>query len=112
MKDKDTKILHKILEYVDDTANYINELDFDAFLLDKKTISACSFAIMQIGELAKEFSNDIQTQNPAIPWNGIKGMRNRIVHEYKNIDFTVLWDTVKTSLPILKTLLFELLKDQ
>lgn len=37
-----------------------------------------------------------------IPWNSIKGMRNRIVHDYENVDLSVLWGTIKESLPDLK----------
>lgn len=29
-------------------------------------------------------------------------MRNRIVHDYENVDLSVLWGTVKNSLPELK----------
>lgn len=29
-------------------------------------------------------------------------MRNRIVHDYENIDLSVLWGTIKESLPDLK----------
>ena len=37
-----------------------------------------------------------------IPWNSIKGMRNKIVHDYENVDLSVLWGTIKESLPKLK----------
>ena len=37
-----------------------------------------------------------------IPWKSIKGMRNRIVHDYDNVDLSVLWSTIKISLPELK----------
>jgi len=111
MKNKDKIILQKIIEYIDDASQYAFGLDYDSFLQDKKSMSACAFAILQIGELAKELGEDIQNQNPAIPWKGIRGMRNRIAHDYKNIDSTVLWDTVETSLPKLKSQLLELLKN-
>ena len=29
-------------------------------------------------------------------------MRNRIVHDYENVDLSVLWGTIKESLPELK----------
>jgi len=110
MKNKDNIILQKILEYIDDISQYAFGLDHDSFLQDKKSMSACAFSILQIGELAKELSDDIQSQNPTIQWKGIRGMRNRIAHDYKNIDSTVLWDTIETSLPELKNQLIELLK--
>ena len=110
MKNKDILILQKIVEYIDDISQYSANLNYDSFLQDKKSIAACAFGILQIGELAKELSDNIQIQNPTIPWNGIRGMRNRIVHDYKNTDLVVLWDTVETSLPKLKNQLTVLLE--
>ena len=102
MKDKDKIILTKIAGYIDDIDHFVAELDFDSFLADKKTVSACAFVISQIGEIAGEISDDFQMSYPAIPWKSIRGMRNKIVHDYEGIDFSVLWGTIKTSLPALK----------
>ena len=44
-----------------------------------------------------------------IPWNSIRGMRNRIVHDYENVDLSVLWGTIKNSLPDLKNELIEII---
>ena len=110
MRDKDKRTLQKIVSYIDDARQYKQGLSFDAFLLDNKTTSACAFVVLQIGELAKELSEDVQNLNLSIPWNGIRGMRNRLVHNYENVDMTILWDTVETSLPELKNQLVEILE--
>ncbi|MDR2884029.1 MAG: DUF86 domain-containing protein [Deferribacteraceae bacterium] len=102
MKEKDRIILKKIIAYIDDIADYVSGLDFNTFLADKKSVSACAFAISQIGELAKELSDDLQRLNPTVPWKSIKGMRNKIVHDYENVDLAVMWGTIETSLPELK----------
>lgn len=36
-------------------------------------------------------------------------MRNKIVHDYENVDLSVLWATIKESLPELKNSLKEIL---
>ena len=110
MKDKDKIALQKIVGYIDDTFTCINGVDFDSFLQDKKTLFACAFAVSQIGELANELSLEIRNSNPDIPWKSIKGMRNKIVHDYETIDFTVLWKTIELSLPELKNQLGGLLE--
>lgn len=79
------------------------------FLDDKKTITACAFTVSQIGELVKEVSEETMQKYSTIPWNSIKGMRNRIVHDYENVDLSVLWGTIKTSLPELKDNLKEMI---
>ena len=102
MKSKDRIIIQKIINYIEDIEKYIYKLDAKQFLDDKKTITACAFTVSQIGELAKEITEETQKKYEKIPWKSIKGMRNRIVHDYENVDLSVLWGTVKNSLPELK----------
>ncbi len=58
--------------------------------------------VTQVGELVKEITDDTMKKYSNIPWNSIKGIRNRIVHDYENVDLSVLWATIKESLPILR----------
>lgn len=51
--------------------------------LDKKELSC--FHILQIGELAKGFSQEFLSRNNQMPWKNIKGMRDVIVHGYGKI---------------------------
>ncbi|MDD3416818.1 MAG: DUF86 domain-containing protein [Lachnospiraceae bacterium] len=99
MTGKDRIILQKISTYIDDVAQYVDEFSFEKFKTDKKTLSACAFSVSQIGELAKEISEETQKLYADIPWKSIRGMRNKIVHDYENIDLAVLWGTVTKSLP-------------
>lgn len=40
----------------------------------------------------------------------MKGMRNRIVHEYGNVDLAVVYDTVKNDIPKLPNNLKEIVE--
>jgi uncharacterized protein with HEPN domain len=111
MKEKDKIVLKKIIGYINDIAGYVSKLDFNSFITDKKTLFACAFIISQIGELAGELSDDIKNINPDVPWKSMRGMRNRIVHDYDNVDFAVLWGTIKTSLPELKKQLSKIIEN-
>ena len=77
MTGKDRIILQKIIAYINDVAQYIDGFSFEDFMLDKKTLSACAFSVSQIGELAKEVSEDTQEKHNRIPWKSIRGMRNK-----------------------------------
>lgn len=57
----------------------------------QKTIDATVFAISQIGELVKNISIETIEKYPNIEWNMIKGLRNRIVHDYEGINLTSIW---------------------
>jgi len=80
MTGKDRIILQKISTYIDDVAHYVDGFSFEDFMADEKTLSACAFSVSQIGELAKEISEDTQEKHDYIPWKSIRGMRNKIVH--------------------------------
>lgn len=109
MKGKDRIIIQKIIVYIDDVKEYINGLNAREFLDDKKTITACAFTVSQIGEITKEITEETIKKYAYIPWNSIKGMRNRIVHDYENVDLSVLWGTIKESLPELQEKLKDIL---
>jgi uncharacterized protein with HEPN domain len=57
--------------------------------------------LLIIGEASQRISQNTQQSLPTIPWRLIKGMRNRLVHEYDDLDLDTIWETVTTSLPIL-----------
>lgn len=109
MKSKDRIVIQKLIEYTKDIGNYIENLNFETFMNDKKTISACAFTIGQIGELVNNIDFSTQELYPQIPWRGIRGMRNRIVHNYENVDLVVLWSTISKNIPEFKEQLNKIL---
>ena len=61
--------------------------------------------IQIVGEAARCVPEDIRSTLPEIPWKQVTGMRHRIVHDYINIDFNVVWDTATIDIPELITAL-------
>jgi uncharacterized protein with HEPN domain len=60
-------------------------------------------AIEIVGEAAARIDKAEQQNYPQIPWKAITGMRNKIVHDYFDIDYDVVWDTVQLRIPELIT---------
>ncbi len=112
MRDKDRIIIQKIIGYITDVEQYTFNMEAINFFDDKKTITACAFTVSQMGELVKEISDETIQKYTTIPWSSIRGMRNRIVHDYENVDLVVLWGTIKNSLPDLKKDLKQILLDE
>jgi len=52
-----------------------------------------------IGEASTKVSIEFKQQHKEIPWQQMKGMRNRLIHDYDNVDLNVLWNAVKYNLP-------------
>ncbi|WP_332237937.1 HepT-like ribonuclease domain-containing protein [Sporolactobacillus sp. KGMB 08714] len=99
MKNKDRIVLQKLSNYISDVKSFVNGYSYTQFLDDKKTLASCAFTVLQMGELAKRLSTEVQEEHTDMPWKGLRGMRNRIVHDYENIDFNVLWETIGHDLP-------------
>lgn len=62
-------------------------------------IEACLYNIQIIGEAVSQLPDDIKENSPQIPWPLIKGMRNRLIHEYFGTDLPVVWNVIKNDLP-------------
>jgi uncharacterized protein with HEPN domain len=99
MNERDRIILNKIKAHIDTVIGYTHNMSFDTFIQDSKTVNATAFLLGQIGELSKIVSNEIQDANPQIQWRGIRGLRNRIVHDYENIDMNMFWEVIHDDLP-------------
>jgi uncharacterized protein with HEPN domain len=94
------------LLYLDDISlsmsriqEYLNDLDFQQFKWDYKTVDAVVRNFEIIGEASKNIPKDIKDQYPQIPWEEMYRLRNRISHEYFGIDYEILWDIAKNHLP-------------
>ena len=86
MKNKEYLSFIKMIEYIDKSIQYTKGYTFEDFCKDDKTIDATVFAISQIGELVKNISKETMKRYSNIEWNMIKGLRNRIVHDYEGIN--------------------------
>lgn len=67
----------------------LGELESNEILVD-----SVMFRLIQIAENADKLTEDFKACYDRIPWRAMKGMRNRIVHEYGNVKMTVVYDTV------------------
>jgi uncharacterized protein with HEPN domain len=73
------------------TSENINE---NEVLLD-----SIMFRLVQISENSQKLSDDFKKYYRQIPWSAIKGLRNRIVHDYGEVDLGIIYDTVKFDVP-------------
>lgn len=94
-----------------DILNAINEIySYEKDGRDKKTERAIAYMIAIIGEATNHLSEDLKSSNKDIPWQYINGMRNRLIHEYSNINVQLLWNVVDNELPKLKKQVENILK--
>ncbi len=52
------------------------------------------------------------TAHPELPWIEMRGMRNKMIHDYFGVDVHVVWSTVKQDLPALKKQIEHILNER
>ncbi len=55
-----------------------------------------------LGEVVKRVPESFRASHPHIPWRGIAGLRDVIIHDYEGIDYARVWQVVVQQLPPLK----------
>jgi len=99
-----------ILGCFQETQEFTQGLDFDAFAKDRKTVNAVVRSLEVMGEAAKRIPAEIRKKHPKIPWKRMTGMRDKLIHEYSGVDLEIVWGVVKEELPPLKPLFKEMLQ--
>jgi uncharacterized protein with HEPN domain len=95
MSKKDRNILLlNILESIKKIKKYTNEMTYDLFIQDDKTIDACVRNFEIIGEVSSKIDEDFKIEHSEIEWKRMKGLRNRMIHDYSGIDYQVVWDII------------------
>ena len=93
-----------IQEAAADARSFVEGLNKDDFLADKRTQQAVIMNFIIIGEAATRVM-DGYTQftqaHPEVPWRSMRNMRNRMAHGYFDINLDVVWETVQEWLPAL-----------
>ena len=104
MSPRDKIIIQKILQYCKDVDAIVNRFgdDIQIYVSDLAYQYACSMCIIQIGELVGQLSDDLKNKRQEVPWRLIKDMRNIFAHDYSRVDYGIVWDTLKRSIPDLQ----------
>ena len=108
------QFLADILEAIEAIETYAGSGE-KAFRADGKARDAVQMRLIEIGEAVKkvqELGLKLSAIEPAIEWPKIAGMRDVIAHHYWRVSKTLLWDTVRKSLPPLKDAVRRLRKRQ
>jgi uncharacterized protein with HEPN domain len=100
---KSSAIISDILNCIDRVKTYTDDLSFDEFSKNFMAVEACLYNIQIIGEAVSHLPAEVKEKEREVPWLLIKGMRNRLIHEYFGTDLSLVWDTIKDDLPSFKT---------
>ena len=95
-------LLEDIKEGIDNIEHYTHGFTQNVFEKDRKTIDAVVRNFEIIGEAARALPDSYREVHQEIEWSQIIGLRNRVVHEYFDVDITIIWFIIEKELSPLK----------
>ncbi len=85
-------------------------MSFEEFAEDDLTRDAVLRNFTVIGEVSSKLSEEFIEQYPNFPIKEAIAMRNKVVHDYGDINLDVVWATIKEDLPTLRQIVTEILR--
>ena len=91
-----------ILTSIQEIEEFVEGMNFEDFVEDRKTVNAVIRSLEVMGEAVKKIPSEIREKYQEIPWKYIAGMRDKLIHEYHGVDLEIVWEVVEKEIPPLK----------
>jgi uncharacterized protein with HEPN domain len=98
----DVVYLKIIFDFIEKIEKYTANQTQEEFLKDELTIDAVLLNLIQLGETANKLSEEFKDIHDGIDWFKLRGLRNRIVHDYQGTNLPIVWKIVKEDIAELK----------
>ena len=103
--DRDRECLFDILASARKIGIHVAGVSREEFLSNTQLPDSVIRRLEVIGEAAGRVSAAFREANPEIRCAEIKGMRNRMIHRYDDVDMDIVWDAVVRDIPYLVRIL-------
>ena len=92
------------LKHIRDECSYIisvtgEGLSKNDFLNDETIKRAVVRSLEIIGETTKKIPAEFRVKYDYVQWKNMSGMRDRLIHDYIGVDYSIVWDVVKNKIP-------------
>jgi uncharacterized protein with HEPN domain len=75
------------------------ETDKEVLFSDETIKRAVVRSLEIIGEATKKIPVDFKLKWSSINWKNMAGMRDRLIHDYMGVNYSIVWDVVKNKIP-------------
>ncbi len=65
---------------------------------DQLYFHAVTHLLLAIGEESKKLDDGLKQKFSGVPWKSIAGMRNRLAHDYRGIDYHMVFSVARQDL--------------
>lgn len=91
--------LEKMISDLKYSISLLKEVTFEEFENNQLLIDSICFRIVQVSENSNRLSKDLIEKYSGLPFRVLKGLRNRIVHDYGAVNYLIVFETAKNDLP-------------
>ncbi len=97
---KDDRIyLDHILSSFAKAVQYVDGITYEQFQADEEKQDAIIRKIEVAEEATKRLSSEFRDKYDHLPWRAIAGMRDKLIHDYFDIDLDTVWETATKDIP-------------
>lgn len=94
----------EFIKHIKDECLYIlsvtnTELTYDSFSENETLKRAVVRSLEIIGEASKKIPSDFKAHWSSISWKYMAGMRDRLIHDYMGVNYSIVWDVMKNKIP-------------
>ncbi|OGN28284.1 MAG: hypothetical protein A2941_01925 [Candidatus Yanofskybacteria bacterium RIFCSPLOWO2_01_FULL_49_17] len=99
--DKDSIYIEEIKDFCHKVIDFTKDISFQKFAGDEKLQLAVLKLLENIGEASKRISEETRDKYPNTSWRKAAAMRDRLVHDYMDIDLEIVFDVAVHEIPLL-----------
>lgn len=103
----DSYYIEKIRKDVEFIVDHMRNVDIEELNANEVLLDSMMFRMIQLSTNAKKLTDEYRLSHGDIPWGAMFGLRNRIVHDYGNVDLKIVYETLKYDIPEVLELLEE-----
>ena len=111
-----SKLPVEYLRHIRDEAEFLlstsANLDREALEADPVLARAITRSLEIIGEATKKLPAEFRERYPDIEWRKMAGMRDRLTHDYFDVQYDIVWDVIRNKIPILRDRIVQIIASE
>jgi uncharacterized protein with HEPN domain len=107
----------ELLRHIYDECEFIervitSEMTKDDLIDNEILKRAVTRSLEIIGEATKSIPVEVKPIWAEVPWKNIAGMRDKLIHDYIGLNYTIVWDVVKNKIPEVKVVILQIIEKE
>ena len=108
----DRDLLVDMIEAIRRVEVYVDQVEYQDFLVDIKTQDAVIRALEILGEASKGVSVSVKDSFPDLPWKSMAGLRDKLIHDYFGVNLDIVWEVATDRMSDLSTQIKQILEQE